>query len=46
MDPLLEKLKEKKQSVIDAISNALDAVYICVSKNNRMLFNFSIYYIY
>ncbi|ORX61016.1 ARM repeat-containing protein [Piromyces finnis] len=29
MDPLLEKLKEKKQSVIDAISNALDAVYIC-----------------
>ncbi|KAG4099233.1 ARM repeat-containing protein [Neocallimastix lanati (nom. inval.)] len=29
MEPLLEKLKEKKQSVIEALSNALDAVYIC-----------------
>jgi len=31
MEPLLEKLKEKKQSVIEALSNALDAVYICVN---------------
>lgn len=29
IEPLLEKFKEKKQNVIDALSNALDAVYIC-----------------
>ncbi|ORX82097.1 ARM repeat-containing protein [Anaeromyces robustus] len=29
IEPLLEKFKEKKQNVIDALSNALDAVYLC-----------------
>jgi len=29
IEPLLDKLKEKKQNVIDSLSNALDAVFIC-----------------
>lgn len=31
MTPLIEKLKERKQSVVDALSAALDAVFLSVS---------------
>ncbi|KAJ3392260.1 Cytoskeleton associated protein 5 [Entophlyctis sp. JEL0112] len=35
--PLLEKLKEKKASVIEAIKSCLDAVYLCVSSISDIL---------